>query len=220
MICKQSDRCFSQVSGFSLIFCGSGHTRFLTRVYLRGHLSSSFVTAVTRNFLVYILTMRASRWETFFSFNSESSLSATNPILIREASFWFTCSLKSSEKSFSGVFILLSVSSVTNLWRRCFSVVKRSSSRKGSMGWSVWYFIRKGVHSCAMERKMLTFTKKHGVRVFLFNIVKRPVFWTWHFRGLNISQICLDLCHIVMALSRTVTFSSHLCLTVLERENS
>ncbi len=87
MICRLSFSCFSHRSGFSFIFCGSSHAKFLTSVYFRGHFSSSFVTAVTRNSLVSVLTVRTSCSETFFlTLSSESCLSATNPMLIREGS--------------------------------------------------------------------------------------------------------------------------------------
>lgn len=64
----------------------------------KGHFSNSFVTAVTRNF-ISSLTVWTSRSDNFFlTLNTESSFSATNPMLISGASLWFARSLKSSEK--------------------------------------------------------------------------------------------------------------------------
>lgn len=82
------------------------------------------------------------------------SFSWSNPMLITEAWLWITQPLKLSEKSFT---TSLSEWSVTNPWRKHFSVVKRSSSRKGSISLSVRNFIREAWHSWAMERKMFWF---------------------------------------------------------------
>lgn len=143
---------------------------------LRRHAKDKKGATMRRSWCAEDLKVRVSHCEVFHSGcrQQQKTFSWSNPVLITEAWLWITQPLKLSEKSFT---TSLSVWSVTNPWRKHFSVVKRSSSRKGSISLSVRYFIREACHSWAMERKMLIFSNNMTCLIgfcFCFVFLNRP----------------------------------------------